>query len=215
MSDIVKNDPNFDLKGKRIDPAVIENLNKQFGDMHVVQENEKPKHLLETIEGADIIDAFHDSARDLLTGLYNRRELKKRMNDLTGKFAMVMIDIDNFKSVNDKYNHSVGDKLLKHLSLVIQKNIKSDDLAVRYGGEEFVIVLPGEITESDLEERAKKILSEFSNSFIRHGAEKISRTLSMGATITNNNEDWESVLNRADTLMYDVKKTTKNGVKIG
>jgi diguanylate cyclase (GGDEF)-like protein len=98
---------------------------------------------------------LQQAARDGLTGLYNRRMLEQLLPKLIERcrlegidLALLMIDIDNFKQLNDTLGHAAGDELLRNVSRVIQSTVGERDLAVRYGGDEFVVLIPGASSES-------------------------------------------------------------------
>ena len=152
--------------------------------------------------------------KDLLTGLY-RREI---LNDLIEKefyrskrygyhFSILMIDIDDFKKVNDTYGHLVGDKVLKKVAETTKKTIRKSDVAIRYGGEEFLIILP----HTDLE--AAKIAAER----IRKNIEKldvdgVKVTVSVGIADNSLSPKLEDLIRKADQALYIAKRTGKNKV---
>ena len=152
--------------------------------------------------------------KDILTGFY-RREI---LNDLIEKefyrskrygyhFSILMIDIDNFKKVNDTYGHLVGDKVLKKVAETTKKTIRKSDVAIRYGGEEFLIILP----HTDLE--AAKIAAER----IRKNIEKldvdgVKVTVSVGIADNSLSPKLEDLIRKADQALYIAKRTGKNKV---
>ena len=152
--------------------------------------------------------------KDLLTGLY-RREI---LNDLIEKefyrskrygyhFSILMIDIDNFKKVNDTYGHLVGDKVLKKVAETTKKTLRRSDIAIRYGGEEFLIILP----HTDLD--AAKIAAER----IRKNIEKLNVdgvkvTVSIGIADNSLSPRLEDLIRKADQALYIAKRTGKNRV---
>lgn len=157
--------------------------------------------------------ATHDS----LTEIYNRYalfELSKTLeitNHLTGKISsLAMIDIDHFKSVNDRYGHPVGDIVLREIAHVIKKQARCRDIVARYGGEEFVVVL----TDCDLERAyawSERIRKEISDIFITH--KKISVTVSIGvAASTPDVYRLQDVLSLADEALYSAKNSGRNRV---
>ena len=160
---------------------------------------------------------------DPLTGLYNRRYLEphfERMSDRLkeeGKpFSLLMLDIDHFKLVNDTYGHDAGDQVLQAVAKRIVSNLRGFDTAVRFGGEEFVILLPDSPLSAAVgsSERLCKSMSSspvpVSNG---DGGEAISVTASLGAATMMAGEDsLENLLRRADTALYQAKESGRNRV---
>ncbi|MBN2782946.1 MAG: GGDEF domain-containing protein, partial [Campylobacterales bacterium] len=101
------------------------------------------------------------SLKDSLTGLFNRRYLENITSDTTRRYVLFMIDIDHFKKVNDTYGHDVGDKVIVGLSEFLKKSIKGSDVAIRYGGEEFMVILYN-ISKNDALRIAENIRVSFS-----------------------------------------------------
>jgi len=158
---------------------------------------------------------------DALTGLQNRRYMESHLAVLAeqasarGKpLALMILDIDYFKSINDNYGHDVGDDVLREFAVRIRESIRGIDLACRYGGEEFVIVMP----DSDLQlagmvaERLRSAIA--SEPFtINKGAKRIEVTISIGlTTLEKKGEPVADVLKRADTALYSAKHGGRNRV---
>jgi two-component system cell cycle response regulator len=158
---------------------------------------------------------------DGLTGLHNRRYMESHLTTLAeqaslrGKpLALMMIDIDYFKSINDGYGHDAGDDVLREFATRIRKSIRGIDLACRYGGEEFVIVMP----ETDLHvagmvaERLRRSIAGEPFS-VHKGAQRIDVTISIGLSILERKgEPIADVLKRADTALYRAKHDGRNRV---
>ncbi len=154
---------------------------------------------------------------DALTGIYNRYalvELSRTLeitNNLDGKtWSLAMIDIDHFKSVNDRYGHPVGDIVLREIAHIIKKQARCRDIVARYGGEEFVVVL----TDCDLEHAyawSERIRKEISEIFITH--EKISVTVSIGVASSSASVfRLQDVISLADGALYSAKNSGRNRV---
>jgi two-component system cell cycle response regulator len=158
---------------------------------------------------------------DALTGLHNRRYMESHLSTLVeqasgrGKpLALMILDIDFFKSINDTYGHDAGDDVLREFAVRIRKSIRGIDLACRYGGEEFVIVMP----ETDLTvagmvaERLRRSIA--SETFaVNKGTKRIDVTISIGlATLDHKGEPVADVLKRADTALYRAKHDGRNRV---
>jgi two-component system, cell cycle response regulator len=158
---------------------------------------------------------------DALTGLFNRRYMETHLGTLMeqaaarGKpLALLILDIDYFKSINDGHGHDAGDDVLREFSLRIRKSIRNIDLACRYGGEEFVIVMP----ETDIavaamvaERIRRRIATEpFA---IQEGTRTLDVTISIGiAALAGPADTAAGVLKRADTALYRAKRDGRNRV---
>jgi diguanylate cyclase len=155
---------------------------------------------------------------DQLTGALNRRGLDetldrelKRADRSKASVSIAMLDIDNFKQLNDSIGHQAGDRALQHLTKVIKETLRPADSVGRYGGEEFLIVLP----DSDLNaamEAMERLQRDLTKKFFLHNNERVLVTFSAGVALRGENEDAEDVIGRADKAMYLAKKTGKNRV---
>jgi len=158
---------------------------------------------------------------DALTGLHNRRYMETHLNALVeqaashGKpIAVLVLDIDFFKAINDTHGHDAGDDVLREFALRIRKSIRNIDLACRYGGEEFVIVMP----ETDMgvatmvAERLRRAVA--GESFpVQQGMKLLNVTLSIGlATLSDAGGDAAAILKRADQALYRAKRDGRNRV---
>lgn len=157
---------------------------------------------------------------DPLTGLYNRRQFdeisEKIMTlniDRRSQGSLIILDIDNFKNVNDTYGHAVGDKVLINLSDILKKILRNDDVCVRYGGEEFVVVLPF-TDKNNAIFLADKIRMTIEEEKVKYDAnDSLNYTISLGVTsILPTDKDIDEVLHRADTALYKAKEDGKNKV---
>ena len=158
---------------------------------------------------------------DPLTGLYNRRYLEshfERMSDRLkeeGKpISLLMLDIDHFKQVNDTYGHDAGDQVLKEVAQRIVSNLRGFDTAVRFGGEEFVILLPDSPLSTAVG-GAERLCESMSSAsvLVTNNGEAISITASLGAaTMMAGEETLEELLRRADAAMYQAKESGRNRV---
>lgn len=166
-------------------------------------------------------EGMENAVVDELTGLFNRRYLihhaKKILANMrtTGKPVCVMIlDIDDFKQVNDTYGHLVGDEIIKQLADRLKKDLRSFDLLARYGGEEFVIVLPDLRPEfaDGVAERLCKTVADHPFEIDHEKVDELSITISIGATmVTPENEKLtDTILERADKMLYKAKEAGKN-----
>lgn len=158
---------------------------------------------------------------DCLTGLHNRRYMVSHLDTLMERgresgrpVALLVMDIDHFKDVNDSYGHAVGDEVLREFAERIKRNVRGIDLAVRYGGEEFVVVLP----ETDLEaarvvgERLRRNVSEKPFEVSTEEG-RITVTASIGGTVYRGTGiDADGLLRRADEALYAAKNRGRNRV---
>jgi two-component system cell cycle response regulator len=157
---------------------------------------------------------------DVLTGLFNRRYMETHVGTLVeqatsrGKpLTVLVLDIDYFKSINDTWGHDAGDDVLREFAVRIKKSIRGIDLACRYGGEEFVVVMP----ETDMavaamvaERLRRRIAGEpFS---IQQGARTVEVTISIGLAALGRGEDAAKVVKRADEALYRAKRDGRNRV---
>ncbi len=158
---------------------------------------------------------------DPLTGLPNRRFLNDMLDRCFQKlerfadynFAIVFIDIDNFKIVNDRFGHDKGDYVLKKLSEIIKESLRQYDVITRYGGEEFVLILQY-ISMEMLFQVCDRLREKVENNLRIPGSDhKI--TVSLGATFATKKDTKEQLIERADKLMYKSKLEGKNKVNIG
>lgn len=159
-----------------------------------------------------------NSIMDPLMPLYTRKHFfnlvnKKIAENSKTKFALVMIDIDNFKSVNDNYGHQFGDQVLIETAKIINKNVRKYDLVARYGGEEIVIYLEGTYHCREIYNRIDDIREQISNNIVKFGKTEKSVTASFGiGYYPEDGNDTKEILTVADKMLYKAKKTGKNKV---
>lgn len=168
------------------------------------------------LESKLLMNILKDSSlKDALTGLYNRRYLDEfidEIHDSSKSFSILMLDIDYFKQINDKYGHDMGDKVLKGISDILKSNIKGSDLAIRFGGEEFLILLFN-ITPKNAIKKADEIRIEFSKKIFKSNEGDFSKTLSIGISHYPNQTDtiWHSI-KYADVALYEAKNSGRNKI---
>jgi len=155
---------------------------------------------------------------DPLTNVGNRRYgamiLSTRIYDLYtngNSFGVLFMDIDHFKLFNDRYGHKTGDDVLAMVARSISVPLRKIDVAVRWGGEEFIVILPG-ATDGTIKAVAERIRMLVEKSFIMFGGEKLSVTVSIGATLSRADDTSITVISRADGLMYLSKDRGRNRV---
>ncbi len=164
----------------------------------------------------------YQSIRDPLTGLFNRRYLEEFLNREIHRavrkklpLGMLLLDVDHFKQLNDNFGHEAGDRVLRELGQFLQKSIRSSDIACRYGGEEFILILP----EANLEnstQRAIQIQQGIRQLEIRHQGQVLNRiTTSVGvACFPSHGATAEEVIRAADAALYLAKKQGRDRVEV-
>jgi len=149
--------------------------------------------------------------KDHLTGLYNRRYLHYLQNELkqsNQSFSVIMIDIDHFKNINDTYGHTIGDDVLIEFSNILKNSVRDDDVVVRYGGEEFIIIM--KIVQKGIlfrnAERIRNKIEKFTFSKIGN------ITASFGIAYDDRDHNINEVIKNADTALYEAKENGRNQV---
>ena len=172
-----------------------------------------------SIEALENIQIITNSAnRDFLTGLYNRRYFFKNVQTYFNEavannedFAILMVDIDHFKNVNDTYGHDTGDKAIINLSEILTSNTNQGDVVARFGGEEFCIILKN-VTANEAKTIAEKLREKTERSSIfSDKGDEVRFTISIGLT-TNHEGTLEDSVNEADDLLYQAKNNGRNQV---
>ncbi len=155
---------------------------------------------------------------DQLTGALNRRGMEetlnrefKRIDRTQNLLSVALLDIDNFKQLNDTLGHQGGDEALIHLTTVIKEALRPSDSVARYGGEEFLIVLPDTGMQEAMD-TLERLQRELTKKFFLHNNERRLITFSAGVALRAENEDKDDLIGRADKAMYHAKKTGKNRV---
>jgi diguanylate cyclase (GGDEF)-like protein len=181
------------------------------------------KEASSVLEAKFTLELLHNQAiKDPLTNLYNRRYLDnvlpmiiataKRRNE---KIGFLMIDTDYFKKVNDTYGHKAGDTVLKILAKILKNSVRESDIVIRYGGEEFLILLQNIQNLNDAKIVAEKIRKTVENTEIKLEDKTIKKTVSIGISIFPEHceKGWECV-KYADFALYKAKRNGRNRVEI-
>jgi len=174
------------------------------------------------IESKKLMKMLRDSSlKDGMTGLYNRRFLDEYVDKLKPRairqkinIGILMIDMDHFKMVNDSYGHDIGDLVLKELAQTLSESVRSADLVIRYGGEEFIILLMDIESEEKAMEVSEKLRRRIQDKDIDIGGGKyLRKTISIGISMFPKDSDsiWQSI-KYADIALYQAKNTGRNKV---
>lgn len=160
----------------------------------------------------------YQAYRDELTGMYNRTYMNRAFANPqeffdSGKFTLMFIDLDSFKLINDTYGHSYGDVILAEFAWRLKHIFRSSDIMIRHGGDEFVLMLDGQLTDSDVSKIANSINKAISEPFKCKDV-SISLTCSIGiAQWDDTISDTSDLMKRADIAMYAAKNNGKNEFK--
>jgi two-component system cell cycle response regulator len=157
---------------------------------------------------------------DELTGLYNRRYFDRHLSLMLEKareqdrdMAVMLIDMDFFKSVNDTHGHDTGDAVLREFALRLRRNIRGVDLACRFGGEEFVVLMPDTDFEHAQGVAERVRLAVASRDFETSATRALTVTCSVGVALNEHHTDTpELILKRADVALYRAKREGRNRV---
>ena len=175
-----------------------------------------------SIEVKLLMQALQESAfTDGLTGLYNRKYLEEHSKRLISQakrdnfnIGILLLDMDHFKAVNDEYGHDIGDKVLKELSRILNETLRESDVIIRYGGEEFIVLLVNIKTEEDALNVANKIREKVKENEIDvYAGSKLRKTISIGLSMfPDDSNNFDSVIKNADIALYEAKSKGRDQV---
>lgn len=167
--------------------------------------------------------ALEYSAHDALTGLYNRRYFERRLREESAHakrhkrpFSIVVFDIDHFKLVNDTRGHEVGDRVLCHVATLLSESLREDDVACRFGGEEFVLLLRA-TSGPAARVVANRLRASVASRGIKLGTDELSHvTLSGGVAAADERNDYDvaNIVDRADKALYRAKRAGRDRVEM-
>lgn len=178
------------------------------------------KRILNTVKHTkEIVSLKEEAAVDKLTGLLNKAAGTIRVTKLCAERAgmLMILDLDNFKLVNDIYGHSMGDKVLQTFADVVRRNIRSQDVMVRIGGDEFMGFFANMDSETAMESLHRRLNSELIKETVKLAGESfnIPLSISIGAVLVPEyGRDYDMLFPLADSALYRVKQSGKNGVRI-
>lgn len=202
------------------DKPEVNGLNRAEIEQKVSKAQAYIKQSLSVIEAKRLMRTLHDSTlRDPMTGLFNRRFMQDQASHLIAmtlrhkkNIGLLMCDIDYFKQVNDKYGHDAGDTILKECTAILKTSVREVDLVIRYGGEEFLIMLL-DVEPGDSVAVAEKVRIQVEEKRFNVNAEKIKKTISIGVSEFPHDTDafWQAI-KYADVALYQAKETGRNRV---
>jgi len=172
------------------------------------------------IIASDLIDSIKSDAQiDALSGLLNRRGFEPRAIDAlarqttTAPAAMILSDLDHFKSINDRFGHSSGDRIIQGFSEVLKEKAPAEAIMARLGGEEFAVILPSgmAVGARALAEEARSAFKEIALDIVSGDA---SPTASFGIAIARENDDLHTLMDRADRALYQAKNDGRDCVRL-
>ena len=193
-------------------PAVVEKLD-HINNLMTDEINSANKVIYQLKKQVKNLES--KSNLDALTKIYNRRALTTyldkmcNMEIIPDKFHLLVIDIDNFKNINDQYGHIAGDKILIFLSNILKKTLRDSDKVFRFGGEEFIVTL-NRINDSQCKTIAKRLVQLVAKSKLIYKDFNLNITISMGATRLIQGDTPDSLVARADKALYKAKENGKN-----
>jgi diguanylate cyclase (GGDEF)-like protein len=197
---------------------VVQRLNRRIKMFQVESESAKKIARNKQIEVEGIVAQTNELAQvDALTFLPNRRMIVRELQDevlraerYNTPFSISVADVDFFKRVNDTYGHLVGDEVLRHVAYQLRDHIRHPDLAGRYGGEEFLILLPN-TASAEAAEQAARLCKYVRETNVHVNNHILNVTISIGvAQFRYGVDTWDTLLNRADNAMYEAKNSGRD-----
>lgn len=200
---------------KTIDvPAITE----KFNDIqnHMLDEVKKANDIISQLS-SQVETLEKDSNLDSLTKVFNRRALSKYLENIctqqnfNQELHLLILDIDDFKDINDTHGHIAGDKILIFVANILKKTLRDGDKIFRYGGEEFVLIL-NRIDTNHCKKIASRVLDLISKNKLIYKAKSLNVTVSMGTTIFSEGDTPDILISRADKALYKAKSDGKNRI---
>jgi diguanylate cyclase (GGDEF)-like protein len=191
-------------------------LTNRFNEIqaHMSDEVKKANHIItQLVQQVKTLE--ETSNLDPLTKVYNRRALSSYLDEICSKenisyeLHLLILDVDDFKIINDTYGHVAGDKILIFLANILKKTLREGDKIFRYGGEEFVIVL-NRIDNSHCKNITNRLLELVRKNKLIYKGQNIQMTVSIGASKYKENDTPDGLLSRADKALYKAKHSGKN-----
>jgi len=186
--------------------------------MHISQEVERANQIIKDLS-QQIKKLENSSKLDSLTQIFNRRALDEYLTDICNKkplkheLYILLLDIDDFKKINDSYGHVAGDKVLILVANILRKTLRDGDKVFRYGGEEFLVVL-NRIDITTCKDIGNRILKLVSSNQLFYKGNTLNATISIGATLSHKDDTPETLIERVDKALYTSKRHGKNQMSI-
>lgn len=220
-----KSEPEDVVRG--FEAGGVDYVTKPFNEAELLMrinthmELKRSRDMLEE-KNKELTDAYqkieHLALTDTLTGIPNRRNITNLMAKEVSRsqrngsnFSLVMCDIDFFKKVNDTFGHDTGDYVLKQVSSIIQQHLRQQDVVARWGGEEFLLMLP-ETSLDDAVRVAEKLRETIESFSMEFGGHSFNVTMTFGVSIYENSLGLEKSIKKADDALYEGKQTGRNKV---
>lgn len=203
------------------DPETLnkyQHLSRQVELFKVESETAKKIARRKQVEVDGIMAQAHEISQvDALTILPNRRMIIRELHDevlraerYNSPLSISVVDVDHFKKINDSHGHMAGDEVLRQVALQLREHIRHPDLAGRYGGEEFLLLLPNSDAKAAAEQ-AERLCKKVRENLVHINSHTLHVTISIGvAQFVNGTDTWETLLNRADTAMYEAKNNGRD-----
>ena len=197
-------------------PSITEKFNEI--QLHMTDEVKKANEIISKLS-SQVKQLEKESNLDSLTKTLNRRALGTYLNTICSKkdtpyeLHLIMLDIDDFKIINDTYGHVAGDKILIFIANILKKTLRDGDKIFRYGGEEFVLIL-NRIDSEHCQKILLRILEVLEKNKLFYKGDTINVTVSMGSTILVSEDTPDSLLSRADKALYRAKNEGKNTIRM-
>ncbi|RUM46987.1 MAG: GGDEF domain-containing protein [Hydrogenothermus sp.] len=225
---IERSSKNIEKTSKEIlSDSIMPQIKEILGELHKIREqNEKLRYKMseyhEEIQQLreELSVAKTEAEIDFLTAIPNRRRFMRALEDFLKDFrekgyifSLIILDIDDFKNINDTYGHLAGDEVLKDIASVLKFYLRANTIVGRIGGEEFAILLPGIDIEKakSIAERIRKVIE---NRKVHVGDIVINPKASFGVTQVKEGDTLETIINRADIALYRAKSKGKNRVEV-
>ena len=195
-------------------PAITQKFNEI--QTHMLDEVKKANTIIHKLS-SQVHTLEKESNLDSLTKVFNRRALSKHLSSICSQkgvpheLHLIMLDIDDFKIINDTHGHIAGDKILIFIANILKKTLRDGDKIFRYGGEEFVLLL-NRIDDLHCKKIAHRLLDLVSKNKLLYKGNSINVTVSMGSTMYTNHDTPDTFLARADKALYSAKEAGKNTI---
>lgn len=170
---------------------------------------------------SELIELRQKVETDALTGVKSRGYLESRLETillekrlLNYSFALLFIDIDHFKTINDEYGHVEGDRVLKMVANTLVENTREEDIVGRWGGDEFLAILKSPGSRTEVQSIAEKLRILLENSILSSNLDRVKISVSIGGAFPTADDSVEAIIERADRLMYQSKHSGRNRITL-